>query len=103
MASRADFAAHIGVTKPKVDDLIHRGIIREHKALDGIDLDEAQLSYIKQLRFFGSANYSGFIVRRKAARLHVVEKGGKQTVASTTVKASPPLGSDKGGRVGTDL
>ncbi len=44
MASRADFATHIGVTKPKVDDLIHRGIIKEHKALGGTDLDETQLA-----------------------------------------------------------
>ena len=50
MASRAEFAEHIGVKNSVVNDLVRKSIIQERSDGTGIDIDEARLDYIAHLR-----------------------------------------------------
>jgi terminase small subunit / prophage DNA-packing protein len=97
MATRAIFAKHIGVQKPAVDQLIHRGIIKEHKPYDGIDIDEARIDYLTHLRSVagsrtGSAQADLTLSKERARKAK--EEADKIAMANAVVRKEMLLRGD---------
>lgn len=58
MATQTEVAEHLGISQPKVSDLIRRGILAT-RGRGGVDLDEARITYIRHLQAQAAGRIGG--------------------------------------------